>query len=199
MKISLPRPSYWSAMAVSLACTTFYACGAGDSPTTPAGVEITAPVSVATATAVPTTAPTTAPTTVPTDPPKPEATRTPKPEPTATPEPPPPVPSPTTPPPSALCPYPLPAPVWVTPADGATVSGTVALECRLPAGLPQACVGFIDIFALSDTVNFGRSPRTPPYVAVWDTKTFRNGKVELECAGGPSAAWGATIYVTVQN
>jgi hypothetical protein len=199
MRMSLPRPSCWSAVAVSLACATFYACGAGDSTTTPVGAEIGAPVSVATPTAVPPTAPTTAPTAAPTDPPKPDPTRTPNP-PTPTPEPPPPVPNPTTPPPPpVLCPYPLPAPVWVGPADGATVSGTVTLECRLPAGLPQACVGFIDIFALSETVNFGRSPRTPPYVAVWDTKTFRNGKVELECAGGPSAAWGSTIYVTVQN
>ena len=57
----------------------------------------------------------------------------------------------------------------------------------------------MDIFAIAGTDLYGRSPRNPPYTATWDTRTFRNGRVELECAGAPSAAWGATIHVTVQN
>jgi hypothetical protein len=118
------------------------------------------------------------------------------------PAPPKPTPAPTpgpTPTPNAGCTYPIPMPVWVAPTPGSTVSGTVTIECALPAGYPASCLEFMDIIASSGSVFFGRGVRGPRYTLAWDTRPFPNGIAHVECAGGPQSAFAREITVNVRN
>ena len=98
------------------------------------------------------------------------------------------------------CSYPIPAPVWVSHSDGQTVSGTVTLECAVPAGYPASCLQFMDFLASTGTSGcFGRSSRGPRFAVSWDTKSCPNGTIEVECAGGPQSAFARIIHVQVSN
>jgi len=104
------------------------------------------------------------------------------------------------------CP-PLPAPGWITPTNGAIVSGTVALECAMPSSYPQSCYrGVLFREGSPQTANLDTAVvatiRAPPYAATWDSTSVPNGRRDLICVAAVGFAGVATanrIMVNVNN
>ncbi len=131
------------------------------------------PTPTPTPTATPTPTPTVTPTATPTATPSPTPTGSPSPTPTAT-------------------PTPSPVVTITSPADGASVSGTVSIVTQVTSS-----VSWINIYI--DGNYFASSP---PYTSSWNSTTVSNGShtISTRAFGGTGAQIGsASISVTVTN